>query len=248
MCKITGFYAASLQPNSGAAGEYAGLCVIRAYHESRGEAHRDICLIPLSAHGTNPAVSPTPPSFHHIGLTSAQSAAMAGLKVVSVQVHPDGNLDLQDLKAKAEKHKDNLAAFMVRNKQKIHALALTFILSDYLPINIWRIRGWRSGCESGALSYGFSKSSFARKACQIIHDNGGQVYLDGANLNAQISLTNPATCGGDVCHMNLHKTFAMYAALFNFKFRISPFNSSVRMGEVVLVLGKFFSCVRIFTN
>ena len=126
MCKITGFYAASLQPNSGAAGEYAGLCVIRAYHESRGEAHRDICLIPLSAHGTNPAVSRTPLSSHHIGLTSAQSAAMAGLKVVSVQVHPDGNLDLQDLKAKAEKHKDNLAAFMVRNKQKIHALILTF--------------------------------------------------------------------------------------------------------------------------
>lgn len=118
LCKITGFYAASLQPNSGAAGEYAGLCVIRAYHESRGEAHRDICLIPLSAHGTNPAVSPTPPSSHHNGLTSAQSAAMAGLKVVSVQVHPDGNLNLQDLKAKAEKHKDNLAAFMVRSKQK----------------------------------------------------------------------------------------------------------------------------------
>ncbi|KAF8203816.1 glycine dehydrogenase [Pholiota molesta] len=129
LCKITGFAAASLQPNSGAAGEYAGLCVIRAYHESRGEGHRDICLIPYSAHGTNPA-----------------SAAMAGLKVVPVKVHSDGNLDLEDLSAKAEKHKDNLAAFM---------------------------------------------------ACKIIHENGGQVYLDGANLNAQIGLTNPATCGGD---------------------------------------------------
>ncbi|KAG6814114.1 hypothetical protein H0H92_002109 [Tricholoma furcatifolium] len=141
LCKITGFYATTLQPNSGAAGEYTGLCVIRAYHESRGEAHRNICLIPLSAHGTNPA-----------------SAVMAGLKVVSVKVHADGNLDLADLKAKAELHKDNLAAFM---------------------------------------------------ACKIIHDNGGQVYLDGANLNAQVGLTNPATCGGDVCHLNLHKTFAI---------------------------------------
>ncbi|EDR15797.1 uncharacterized protein LACBIDRAFT_243489 [Laccaria bicolor S238N-H82] len=157
LCSITGFYAASLQPNSGAAGEYAGLCVIRAYHESRGEAHRDICLIPLSAHGTNPA-----------------SAAMAGLKVVSVQVHPDGNLDLQDLKAKAEKHRDNLAAFMITYPSTFGVF------------------------EAGV-----------QDACQIIHDNGGQVYLDGANLNAQISLTNPATCGGDVCHMNLHKTFAI---------------------------------------
>ncbi|KAF8973526.1 glycine dehydrogenase [Flammula alnicola] len=136
LCKITGFHAASLQPNSGAAGEYTGLSVIRAYHESRGEGHRDICLIPLSA-------------------------AMAGLKVVPVKVHSDGNLDLEDLRAKAEKHKDNLAAFMAH-------------------------------------------------ACKIIHENGGQVYLDGLRqLNAQVGLTNPATCGGDVCHLNLHKTFAI---------------------------------------
>ncbi|KAF8665385.1 hypothetical protein AX16_000404 [Volvariella volvacea WC 439] len=157
LCKITGFHAASLQPNSGAAGEYAGLCVIRAYHESRGEGHRDVCLIPLSAHGTNPA-----------------SAVMAGLKVIPVKVHNDGNLDLEDLRAKAEKHKDNLAAFMITYPSTFGVF------------------------ESGV-----------QDACKIIHDYGGQVYLDGANLNAQIGLTNPATIGGDVCHMNLHKTFAI---------------------------------------
>ncbi|KAI0778368.1 glycine dehydrogenase [Trametes elegans] len=157
LCKITGFHACSLQPNSGAAGEYAGLSVIRAYHESRGEGHRDICLIPVSAHGTNPA-----------------SAVMAGLKVVPVKTHADGNLDLEDLRAKAEKHKDKLAAFMITYPS-------TF----------------------GVFEHG------VQDACKIIHDNGGQVYLDGANLNAQIGLTNPATCGGDVCHMNLHKTFAI---------------------------------------
>ncbi|KAF8919787.1 glycine dehydrogenase [Mucidula mucida] len=157
LCKITGFHSASLQPNSGAAGEYAGLSVIRAYHESRGEGHRDICLIPLSAHGTNPA-----------------SAVMAGLKVVPVKALSDGSLDLEDLKTKAEKHKDNLAAFMITYPSTFGVF------------------------EDGV-----------QDACKIIHDNGGQVYLDGANLNAQIGLTNPATCGGDVCHMNLHKTFAI---------------------------------------
>ncbi|PCH33969.1 glycine dehydrogenase [Wolfiporia cocos MD-104 SS10] len=157
LCKITGFHACSVQPNSGAAGEYAGLSVIRAYHESRGEGHRDICLIPVSAHGTNPA-----------------SAVMAGLKVVPVKSLGDGSLDLEDLKAKAEKHKDNLAAFMITYPSTFGVF------------------------EEGV-----------QDACKIIHDNGGQVYLDGANLNAQIGLTNPATCGGDVCHMNLHKTFAI---------------------------------------
>ncbi|TFK36966.1 glycine cleavage system P-protein-domain-containing protein [Crucibulum laeve] len=157
LCRITGFAAASLQPNSGAAGEYAGLSVIKAYHESRGEGQREVCLIPLSAHGTNPA-----------------SAAMAGLKVVAVKVHSDGNLDLEDLKTKAEKHKDQLAAFMITYPSTFGVF------------------------EAGV-----------QAACKIIHDNGGQVYLDGANLNAQIGLTNPATCGGDVCHMNLHKTFAI---------------------------------------
>lgn len=157
LCKITGFHACSVQPNSGAAGEYAGLTVIRAYHESRGEGHRDVCLIPLSAHGTNPA-----------------SAVMAGLKVVPVKTHSDGNLDLGDLKAKAEKHKDNLAVFMITYPS-------TF----------------------GVFEDGITD------ACKIIHDCGGQVYLDGANLNAQVGLTNPAVCGGDVCHLNLHKTFAI---------------------------------------
>ncbi|KAG5647779.1 hypothetical protein DXG03_008502 [Asterophora parasitica] len=157
IAKITGFHSATVQPNSGAAGEYAGLCVIRAYHESRSEPHRNICLIPLSAHGTNPA-----------------SAVMAGLKVVSVKVHNDGNLDLHDLKTKAELHKDNLAAFMITYPSTFGVF------------------------EPGV-----------QDACKIIHDNGGQVYLDGANLNAQIGLTNPAVCGGDVCHLNLHKTFAI---------------------------------------
>ncbi|KAH9178770.1 glycine dehydrogenase [Lactarius sanguifluus] len=136
---ISAFHACSLQPNSGAAGEYAGLSVIRAYHESRGEGHRDICLIPVSAHGTNPA-----------------SAMMAGLKVVPVKSLQDGSLDLIT-------YPSTFGVF-----------------------------------EDGVLD-----------ACQIIHDYGGQVYLDGANLNAKIGLTNPATCGGDVCHMNLHKTFAI---------------------------------------
>ena len=157
LCKITGFYACSAQPNSGAAGEYAGLSVIRAYHKSRGEEHRDICLIPLSAHGTNPA-----------------SAVMAGLKVVPVKTHADGNLDLEDLRSKAEKHKDKLAASMITYPS-------TF----------------------GVFEEGVTE------ACKIIHEYGGQVYLDGANLNAQVGLTNPATCGGDVCHLNLHKTFAI---------------------------------------
>ncbi|KDQ20303.1 hypothetical protein BOTBODRAFT_142820 [Botryobasidium botryosum FD-172 SS1] len=157
LCTITGFHSCSLQPNSGAAGEYAGLCVIKAYHESRGEGHRDICLIPLSAHGTNPA-----------------SASMAGMRVVPVKALADGSLDLVDLKAKAEKHKDNLAAFMITYPSTFGVF------------------------EDGV-----------QEANRIIHENGGQVYLDGANLNAQIGLTNPFTCGGDVCHLNLHKTFSI---------------------------------------
>ncbi|KAG1757161.1 glycine cleavage system P-protein-domain-containing protein [Suillus lakei] len=157
LCKITGFHACSVQPNSGAAGEYAGLTVIRAYQDARGEGHRDVCLIPLSAHGTNPA-----------------SAVMAGLKVVPVKTHADGNLDLEDLKAKAEKHKDNLAVFMITYPS----------------------------------TFGVFEDGVA-DACKTIHDCGGQVYLDGANLNAQVGLTNPAVCGGDVCHLNLHKTFAI---------------------------------------
>ncbi|KZT43789.1 glycine dehydrogenase [Sistotremastrum suecicum HHB10207 ss-3] len=154
---LTGFHACSLQPNSGAAGEYAGLSVIQEYHASRGESHRNICLIPLSAHGTNPA-----------------SAVMAGLTVVPVKTLNDGNLDLEDLESKAKKHSKNLAAFMITYPSTFGVF------------------------ESGV-----------QQACDIIHQHGGQVYLDGANLNAQVGFTNPATCGGDVCHLNLHKTFAI---------------------------------------
>lgn len=155
--EITGFEGCSLQPNSGAQGEYAGLRAIRAYHHARGDADRNICLIPISAHGTNPA-----------------SAAMSGMDVVIVNCDAEGNLDLDDLKAKAKKHKDKLAAVMITYP------------STY-----------------GKFEAGVSE------AFQVVHDNGGLVYLDGANLNAQIGLTKPAEIGADVCHMNLHKTFCI---------------------------------------
>lgn len=154
---ITGFAATSLQPNSGANGEYAGLMVIRQYHISRGEGHRDICLIPASAHGTNPA-----------------SAAMAGMKIVVTKTDDHGNIDVNDLREKAEKHKDNLAAVMITYPS----------------------------------THGVFESSIM-EITKIIHDNGGQVYMDGANMNAQVGLTNPGTIGADVCHLNLHKTFAI---------------------------------------
>ncbi|TIC47308.1 glycine dehydrogenase [Wallemia mellicola] len=158
LAAITGFSATSLQPNSGAQGEFAGLSVIKAYHESRGDGEkRNICLIPISAHGTNPA-----------------SAVLAGMKVVPIKTLKDGRLDLEDLNAKAVQHRDNLAAFMVTYPSTFGVF------------------------EEGV-----------QDACKIVHDNGGQVYLDGANLNAQVGLTNPATCGGDVCHLNLHKTFSI---------------------------------------
>ncbi|NNF20280.1 MAG: aminomethyl-transferring glycine dehydrogenase [Flavobacteriaceae bacterium] len=154
---ITGFAGTSLQPNSGAQGEYAGLMTIRAYHESRGESHRDVCLIPASAHGTNPA-----------------SAVMAGMKVVVTKTDDHGNIDLEDLEQKVEKHSENLAALMVTYPS----------------------------------THGVFESSI-RKITKMIHDHGGQVYMDGANMNAQVGLTNPATIGADVCHLNLHKTFAI---------------------------------------
>lgn len=154
---ITGFAATSLQPNSGAQGEYAGLMVIRAYHESRGEGHRNICLIPASAHGTNPA-----------------SAVMAGMKVVVTKTDERGNIDIADLEEKAMQHSENLAALMVTYPS----------------------------------THGVFESSI-KQITQLIHDNGGQVYMDGANMNAQVGLTNPATIGADVCHLNLHKTFAI---------------------------------------
>ena len=154
---ITGFSATSLQPNSGANGEYAGLMVIRQYHISNGEGHRDICLIPSSAHGTNPA-----------------SAVMAGMKVVVTKTDENGNIDVADLKEKAEKYKDNLAAVMITYPS----------------------------------THGVFESSIV-EITKIIHQNGGQVYMDGANMNAQVGLTNPGTIGADVCHLNLHKTFAI---------------------------------------
>ncbi|MEX1381766.1 aminomethyl-transferring glycine dehydrogenase [Lutibacter sp.] len=155
--EITGFYATSLQPNSGASGEYAGLLVIKAYHESRGDHHRNICIIPASAHGTNPA-----------------SAVMAGMKVVVTKSTDKGNIDLDDLREKAELHKDNLAALMVTYPS----------------------------------THGVFESTI-KEITEIIHKRGGQVYMDGANMNAQVGLTNPATIGADVCHLNLHKTFAI---------------------------------------
>ncbi len=154
---ITGFAATSLQPNSGAQGELAGLMVIRAYHLSRGNAHRNICLIPSSAHGTNPA-----------------SAVMAGMKVVVTKTDEKGNIDVADLREKAELHKENLSALMVTYPS----------------------------------THGVYEKAI-QEITQIIHTNGGQVYMDGANMNAQVGLTNPATIGADVCHLNLHKTFAI---------------------------------------
>ncbi len=154
---ITGFAGTTLQPNSGAQGEYAGLMVIRAYHQSRGDHHRDIALIPASAHGTNPA-----------------TATMAGMKVVVTKTSENGNIDVEDLKAKAEQYKDNLACLMVTYPS----------------------------------THGVYEASI-KEITNIIHENGGQVYMDGANMNAQVGLTNPATIGADVCHLNLHKTFAI---------------------------------------
>ena len=157
LTEITGFAGTSLQPNSGAQGEYAGLMVIRAYHESRNDHHRNICLIPSSAHGTNPA-----------------SAVMAGMKVVVTKANEQGNIDVEDLRAKAEQHKDNLAALMITYPS----------------------------------THGVYESAI-KEITGLIHENGGQVYMDGANMNAQVALTNPGAIGADVCHLNLHKTFAI---------------------------------------
>ena len=154
---VTGFQGTTLQPNSGAQGEYAGLMAIRAYHLSRGDNHRNVCLIPASAHGTNPA-----------------SAAMAGMEIIVTKTMDNGNIDVEDLRAKAILHKDNLSALMVTYPS----------------------------------THGVFESAII-EITKIIHDNGGLVYMDGANMNAQVGLTNPATIGADVCHLNLHKTFAI---------------------------------------
>ncbi len=157
LAEMTGLAAVSLQPNAGSQGEYAGLLVIRAYHRQRGEAHRNVCLIPVSAHGTNPA-----------------SAVMAGLKVVPVACRDNGDIDFDDLRAKAEQHSRNLAAFMVTYPS----------------------------------THGVFEENI-REVCALIHQHGGQVYMDGANLNAQVGLCRPGDIGADVCHLNLHKTFCI---------------------------------------
>ena len=157
LAEITGLKAVSLQPNSGASGEHTGLMVIKAYHDDRGDFHRNVCIIPSSAHGTNPA-----------------SAAMAGMDIIIVKCDEKGNIDVDDLREKAIKHKDNLSCIMI--------------------------------------TYPSTHGVFESRICeitQIIHENGGQVYLDGANMNAQVGLTNPGITNADVCHLNLHKTFAI---------------------------------------
>ncbi|MFM6036198.1 MAG: aminomethyl-transferring glycine dehydrogenase [Sphaerospermopsis kisseleviana] len=155
--EITGFAGISLQPNAGSQGEYAGLLVIREYHESRGEAHRNVCLIPQSAHGTNPA-----------------SAVMCGMKVVGIACDDQGNIDVADLKAKAEKHSSELAALMVTYPS----------------------------------THGVFEEAI-QEICAIVHEHGGQVYMDGANMNAQVGICRPGNIGADVCHLNLHKTFCI---------------------------------------
>lgn len=157
LSEITGFASMTFQPNSGAAGEYAGLMVIRAYHLDRGDTHRNICLIPASAHGTNPA-----------------SAVMAGMKIVIVKCDKEGNISLDDFRVQAEKHKENLSAAMI-TYPSTHGVFEEDIL----------------------------------EMVKIVHENGGQLYMDGANMNAQVGLTNPGYIGADVCHLNLHKTFAI---------------------------------------
>ncbi|HEV3050274.1 MAG TPA: aminomethyl-transferring glycine dehydrogenase, partial [Longimicrobium sp.] len=157
LAEITGFHAVSLQPNAGSQGEFAGLLVIREYHEGRGQGHRNVCLIPQSAHGTNPA-----------------SAVMAGMKVVVVASTNEGNVDLDDLRKKADQHADDLAALMITYPS----------------------------------THGVFESEI-REICDIVHQRGGQVYMDGANMNAQVGLCRPGDFGADVCHLNLHKTFCI---------------------------------------
>jgi glycine dehydrogenase len=157
LCQITGYDAFSMQPNSGAQGEYAGLLTIQAYHRSRGDAHRNVCLIPMSAHGTNPA-----------------SAQMCGMKVVPVKSAPNGDVDLEDFRARAAEAGDNLAACMITYPS----------------------------------THGVFEET-VREVCKITHDHGGQVYIDGANMNALVGLVKPGEIGGDVSHLNLHKTFAI---------------------------------------
>eukprot|EP00954_Amorphochlora_amoebiformis_P008766 682653-Amorphochlora_amoeboformis.AAC.1 len=157
LADITGFHTVSLQPNAGSQGEYLGLKVIAAYHKDRGEGHRNVCIIPVSAHGTNPA-----------------SAVMAGMRVVTVKCDAKGNIDFADLSDKVDKHSENLSALMITYPS----------------------------------THGVFESN-VKEVCELIHEHGGQVYMDGANMNAQVGLTSPGFIGADVCHLNLHKTFSI---------------------------------------
>ena len=157
LCDITGYDAISMQPNSGAQGEYAGLLAIRRYHQGRNDPERDVCLIPLSAHGTNPA-----------------SAVMAGFRVVPIECDEEGNIDVEDLQSKCEEHSEHLGALMVTYPS----------------------------------THGVFEETI-QTVCEIIHSHGGQVYMDGANMNAQVGLCSPGGIGADVCHLNLHKTFCI---------------------------------------
>ena len=157
LCDITGFADINLQPNAGSQGEYAGLLAIQEYHKSRGDDKRNVCLIPTSAHGTNPA-----------------SAVMAGMKIVPVKCDDDGNIDIKDLEKQA-----------IMNTFELSALMITY-----------------------PSTHGVFETSI-KEICKIVHENGGQVYLDGANLNAQVGLAKPGDYGADVCHLNLHKTFCI---------------------------------------
>jgi glycine dehydrogenase len=157
LAKITGFAAVSLQPNAGSQGEYAGLLAIRGYHESRGDMHRNVCLIPVSAHGTNPS-----------------SAVIAGMKVIPVACDENGNVNLEDLRNKAAEHKKDLSALMITYPS----------------------------------THGVFEED-VKEICKVVHEHGGQVYMDGANMNAQVGLTSPGAIGADVCHLNLHKTFCI---------------------------------------
>lgn len=157
LCKVTGFAGCSLMPNSGAAGEYSALMVIRQYHISRGEGHRNVILIPASAHGTNPA-----------------SSTMAGFKILVTATDPEGNIDVEDFRKKAIENRDNLIGAMITYPS----------------------------------THGIFEESI-KELCKIVHENGGQVFMDGANMNGQCGLTSPGEIGADACHLNLHKTFAM---------------------------------------
>ena len=186
LCACTGYDAISLQPNAGSQGEYAGLLAIKSYHQSRGEGHRNICLIPASAHGTNPA-----------------SAQMAGMKVVVVGTAKSGNIDMDDLKAKCEQHSDNLAAIMITYPS----------------------------------THGVFEDNVT-EVCELVHQHGGQVYIDGANMNAMVGVCAPGKFGGDVSHLNLHKTFCIPhggggpgVGPIGVKEHLQPFLPSTRQNE-----------------